>query len=276
MTMNRNLISSVVMGALLIAAPGRVAATPFPVVTDEHVDAVSFTYSPSTGLRGRVKTDSETFFPGAVLVYDGPSGTSGITRPGGSQWDFLGVGAGQTVYYWPQTSMNGRIFAGFDAAGIASGTFASYQPADPRITTAARWLRTDLVAVRYFDLAGNPGAAEFSMWSISGLGGSPVVWMSTANGISGSDSYFLTEGGHAHVNWGFSKPGYYQLDFRLSGRLASNSQTVESPVTTWHFGVEHVPAAIPEPAGLGLLLLALAAGAFLFLRRRIQTHRHQP
>lgn len=254
--------------ALLLFAAAALAipwtARAYTVITDVHVDAGSITYSTAQGLQGRVHTDTANYRPSDVLLYDGPTGTTQVTRPAGSQWDFLGVPAGGSLYYWPQSNGANRIYAGFEAQSIRSGTFASYQPADPRIPTAARWLRVELVGVRFFDLSGNPGDAAFSLWTVSGIGQSPTVWMASADGISAADAFFLTEGGHAHANWGFSEPGYYQIDFRYSGYLQGSNAFVQSGVVTYHLGVEFLPAAIPEPGPVGLL--ALGAGFLLAVR----------
>jgi surface-anchored protein len=131
----------------------------------------------------------------------------------------------------------------------------------------------NLVGVRFFDLAGNAAEAEFSLWTIES-GGQPVVWMSTAEGgITAEALFFILEGGHSHANWGFSRAGYYQIDFQLSGHLTGTNELVESPVTTWHFGVEHLPVAIPEPSTLWLLAAALATGAWIRFRRRAHVAR---
>ena len=122
--------------------------------------------------------------------------------------------------------------------------------------------------MRFFDLAGNAGGAEFSLWQTSGGGTPPKVWMSTADGgITSDDVFYVLEGGHAHANWGFSEAGYYQIDFRFSGVLSGTMETVQTPVKTWHFGVEHQPEAIPEPSAFALL--ALAGAAAMLLGRRL-------
>lgn len=240
------------------------SARGFTTITDGHVDVISIGYSAQAGLVGRVHAGNGTLDPAQTLLYDGPPGTTGFSRPGGSKWSFLGVGPGETVHVWPQTSTPGRIFAGFEAEEVKTGTFASYLPDDPRIATAARWLRVELVDMRFFDSTGVPADAEFSLWQIESVGGDPLVWMSTADGITEADVFYLTEGGHAHVNWGFSAAGYYQIDLRISGYLDDGFMTpVGSAVTTWHFGVEFVPVAIPEPAPVCLAL----AGIVLLLAR---------
>jgi surface-anchored protein len=173
----------------------------------------------------------------------------------------LGVAAGEPIYFWPQTLIAGRIFAGFEAESVPAGTFAAVSTGDTRAPSVEPWLKVELVDVRFFDLEGNAGDADFSLWQVPGQGAPPKVWMSTADGgITASDVFYVTEGGHAHANWGFGQAGYYQIDFRLSGVLAGSLETVATPVTTWHFGVEHQPMAIPEVSTIALLALALGVG----------------
>ncbi len=233
----------------------------YEVVTDEHTDVLSIRYSAAAGLGAVSTTDSTTHAAGEALFYDGPTGSTSLSRPSGSQWDFLGVNAGDPIYVWPQNSVPGRIYAGIEAESIATGTFANVLTGDPRATAAARWLTVQLKDVRFFDLNGDAGNAEFSLWQSPALGAGPKVWMTTDDGgITSEDLFFITENGHAHVNWGFSKAGYYQIDFEVSGVLADTMQTISSPVMTFHFGVEHQPMAIPEPSVIGLIALALIGG----------------
>ncbi len=233
----------------------------YAVVTDEHTDVLSIRYSEAAGLGALSTTDSTSYAPGEALLFDGPTGSTSVNRPGGSQWDFLGVIVGDPIYVWPQNDVPGRIYAGIEAQSIPTGTFANVLTGDPRATASAPWLTVQLVDVRFFDLNGNAGNAEFSLWQSPQLGAGPKVWMSTSDGgITSDDLFYLTENGHAHVNWGFSDAGYYQIDFEISGVLADTMQAVTSPVMTFHFGVEHQPMAIPEASSLALLALALFGG----------------
>ncbi len=238
----------------------------YTVITDEHVD-LQLEYV-SGSLRGFVKPDIEGRTElGDALLYDGPSGTTSISRPPSSTWNFLGVSAGQPVYYWPQNNNVGRIYLGFGSDGgtIPGGTFATYYESDARVDATAPWTKITLTAMRYTAAPGETGTANFSLWQIDTFGDA-VVWMATSDGISASDATWLVEGGHAHFNWGFTKRGYYELDFVFSGTLASSGNPIQSAVQTFHFGVEFQPAALPEPSSG--VLLALSTAALLGRRRR--------
>ena len=56
------------------------------------------------------------------------------------------------------------------------------------------------------------------------------VYMSTYNeGTSQEDAYYITDTSHTHVNWGFSKPGYYEIDFEIS-TVYNCSETLYSDI----------------------------------------------
>jgi len=234
-----------------------IAAAGYTVVTDEHVD-LQIEYV-GGALRGRIHADNK----GNVerdqgLLFDGPIGTTSINRPASSTWNFIGVAAGQTLYYWPQSSIAGRIFVGFgsDGGSIPGGTLASYYESDLRVDADAPWTKITLTGMRYTAAPGETGTANFSLWQTDTFG-DVVVWMSTAEGgITSSDATWLMEGGHAHFNWGFTKRGHYELDFKFSGFLSSSGTFIESASQTYHFGVEFQPVALPEPSAAMLLALS--------------------
>ena len=228
---------------LLALAP---PAGAYTTVTNEHVD-LQIEYV-GGALSGKIKADSNgNLARTAALLFDGPAGTTSVVRPADPVWDFLGVAAGQTLYYWPQSLMAGRTYLGFgaDDGTIPTGTLASYYESDPRVESTAPWIKIALTAMRYEAAPGESGAANFSLWQTGGFG-PPDVWMSTADGgITATDATWLLEGGHAHHNWGFTKRGYYQLDFKFSGKLSGSNVYIESQTQTYHFGVEFSPATLP-------------------------------
>lgn len=251
-----------------LAFASQLSAGAYTVVTDEHVD-LRIEYVGGS-LRGKIYShDDGSIERNAGLLYDGPSGTTRITRPGSSTWDFIGVGAGETFHYWPHTSVVGRIFLGFgsDFGSIPGGTLASYYESDERVDAEAAWTKITLAGMRYAAAPGESGTAHFSLWQIDSFGDA-VVWMSTAEGgITSTDATWLIEGGHSHFNWGFTKRGHYELDFKFSGYLNGSNTYIESAAQTFHFGVEFQPAAIPEPSSATLLVLAMVASLARRLRR---------
>jgi surface-anchored protein len=246
---------------LLLAAllPAASFAQNYEVITNEHAD-LQLEYV-NGQLAGSIYPNDGKVERNEGLLYDGPQGTTSVTRPAGSQWDFLGVAAGESIYLWPQNQSPGRIDLGFgsDKGTIPSGTFASYFESDPRVNNTARWNKITLSDIRFTPdpLDSATHAAHFSLWQ-SRSDGSTTVWMASSDGISSSDATWLIEGGHSHFNWGFTRRGYYQIDFLYSGYLNNGQMTyVESAPLTYHFGVEYLPDAIPEPGSIALLAAGL-------------------
>ena len=62
--------------------------------------------------------------------------------------------------------------------------------------------------------------------------------MKSADGVTGADILNVAVGSHSHLNWAFSKPGEYRLNFKISGTLKSNNSVVTSDVITLRFLVE--------------------------------------
>jgi len=266
---------------LLIAAQ----AWAYTVVVPDHV-AQNLTHSDigiayvGGQIQGRVRSDTlGTLLPGNSLLYDGPQNTTTINRPADPFWDFLGVGAGESLYFWPQNlpvnPPSPRLYLGIAADGglVPSGTFASYFETDSRVGGTARWIKLTLTSVIFEPAPGETREGYFSLWQTGG--GSPVMWMSSyEGGVDATDATWLIEGGHAHFNWGFSARGYYRIEFQFSGFLAGSGAPIGSAPITYHFGVEHQPLAlVPEPGAAWLLAAgALACG----LRRPFSTSRTKP
>jgi surface-anchored protein len=197
------------------------------VLTTEHVDTATNYISGTWDLALRDRDNEMRYDPHRALAYVGvPART---TRPAGSQWDFIGVGAGETFWQLTQTQSFDSLFLGFGAQETTPSQIASYTPSDPRVPNAARWIRVDLKSVR------GPGA--FSVWQ-TGVSGT-TVWMASSDGIDPTDSFYLPAGGHIHVNWGFTKPGLYEIEFEASAYLnAPGMPLSRSVVTALYYGVE--------------------------------------
>lgn len=162
-------------------------------------------------------------------------------------YSFLGAAPGESLWILPQTSQSGIVWPGINTAGMVSGTVASYTPTgDPRATANAAWIRFEMVAARM------PANAIFSMYS------SAAVFWDSIDGINGpdeaeiggnvSDTFWKTSGSHAHMNWTFTKPGRYEIDFQAKAFVSQNGNLVEiiSPVTTLIFNVDSSDSTPPD------------------------------
>ena len=173
-----------------------------------------------------------------------------ITLPGSLdpiQFSFLGAAPGQNIWTLPQVQKAGVLWPGVNSESIAPGTFATYTPAgDPRASTSAAWVRMEMTGFRI------PSGAVFSMYQ---SGATPIVfWDSidgvnspseTAHGNNVSDTFWINTGTHSHMNWTFTHPGRYEIDFRAKAMVDQSGTLVEvtGPVTTLHFLVFNSPAA---------------------------------
>lgn len=162
------------------------------------------------------------------------------TIPANPQFSFLGT-AGSPVWILPQVQDPALLFLGFGTEELEPGLFVNNQ------------VTMSLKAVRA------PG--QFSVFE-NDMFGNPTVLMNSGDGITGADFLALPSGGHQHVNWSFSAPGIYEVDFEAAGTLVEGNVFTTSGPITYTFEV----AAVPEPGALSLLLLG-GAGVAALMRR---------
>lgn len=143
----------------------------------------------------------------------------GSVPPG---FEFIGLIPNETFWILPQNQETDVLWLGFaseDGMGPPEiALLAEWNPNDPlgRANSNAKWLKVYLVDVR------GPAGGEFSVWQTTG-GGSPIVYMSTYDGgITDEDVYYITAGGHVHLNMALTKPGLYEIDFRVETVLAAD------------------------------------------------------
>lgn len=121
-------------------------------------------------------------------------------RPVDPKWNFLGMGAGEPVWIYQDTSW----------ASIG------YQTTPPNLSPN--------LTFRLHDVAG-PAGGVFSMFA----GSAPNISFNTGNGIDLTD-VFVKGGAHTHVNWAFSKPGLWIVSMTVEGTVAATgAPTVVSP-----------------------------------------------
>lgn len=164
-----------------------------------------------------------------LSTFDYVQGIGG--RAADASWDLLGVGAGESYWFLPQSNsgLGGAAALGAPFAGVASGEM-----------NPANW--SSQLAI---ELMGMTGPGEFSLWQ-DGI--TPTFFMASSDGITGADTLNVDVGGHDHLNWGFTAPGDYTLDVTVSGtHLTDGFQTASA---TYSFSVA------PEPSSLALLVLA--------------------
>lgn len=201
--------------ALALAAAAFPAAAGQKVVLDKgHVDAVDIHYEDG-GLELRVHDDTVDppveRDPSDVILRVLPGAET--TVPDDPAYDFLGE-AGDPVWVLPQAGDPELLFPGLSTEELEPGVFAEDS------------VRLTLRRVR------GPGA--LSVFSTDAVG-APTVWADSGDG--GPDHIDLTVGGHVHVNWGFTEPGWYKAAFRATATLADGTPVVSDPASyTFHVG----------------------------------------
>jgi surface-anchored protein len=159
------------------------------------------------------------------------------TRQAGTQWDAIGVGAGQSYWILPENEVIGQPFVGIGAEELVPGEWSG-------------------VTVTLTGASGS-GITAGGHFSLSQDSVTPIFYMSTSD--LGVDAYTfadLTVEDHAHFNWAFTEVGTYDLTFEISGTHAVDG--FKTATATYTFSV------IPEPSSA----LLGAFGALALLRRR--------
>lgn len=195
------------------------------VMTTEHADIFAAIYSGTLGLYEHDTDGGVYYLPHEVINYVSP--LAKLTRPAGSQWNFLGVPAGESVWILPQSQNPNLLYAGASTLS-APGVF------------------TGGITFQLWDMQG-PG--EFSLYTTNSFG-TPTARMATSNGISPTtDRVTLAAPGHAHFNWAFTAPGIYQLDVSARGNFSGGafieSRDPNSP-THYYFAVDK-PLQVASP-----------------------------
>jgi surface-anchored protein len=175
--------------------------------------------------------DQEYDIPDVITLV---SSTAMMTLP--IDFPALGASAGQSIWVLPEVQNIDLPFLGLATEELA--------PAD--------WgnLTFTLGAV-----TAPGGAGEFAVWQ-SGSFGELLLRMSTAD--PGADAITLLPGNHSHYNYGFSKPGIWQVEMTVSGTHVTDGFKSDTQTLTFQ--------VVPEPSAA--LLGGLGVFGLLVRRRR--------
>ncbi len=207
-----------------------------------------------------------------ALLYVGQEAMD--ARPAGTAFDFLGVAPEANFYRLPSTQNPNLLYLGTAAEfDVEVDTYEVTSESKGRIVGASQWAKATLRQVNHVGADGNPGDGVFSIWQSTDNG--PVVFASTfqdnvdnsdsqgydsTDGISQDDAIWIINGGHSHFNYGFSKPGRYEVTFQLSAYLGDNADDaspnvegfLQSEELTLYFSVVNVGRLEFETTGITL------------------------
>ena len=265
--MIRSTLTLVSLAALAAAASAQSFANAF---SEGHTDGLAVGRNAADPQRFDFFTKHDNDLTGEEEEYD-PSTTllvakpeTLISRPAGTNFDFIGTDAGQPFYWLPQTQYGDPVLdLGTAAEDLVGSQFGTYDPDGPGGKGVGKWVKFALQSVTGLNGAAAPGF--FSSWSGDNDGtdvpGLSQVNIATSDGISASDAIIIGVGGHVHYNWGFSAPGYYETTWIASSTLSDGSSITSLPTkVTFLAGAQPVP----EPTTMA----ALGLGALALLKRR--------
>jgi surface-anchored protein len=153
----------------------------------------------------------------------------------------------------PQNEVEGLLNLGLGTSGIPAGLFAADR------------IRLTLERVE--------GPGRVSLFTTTAFG-VPTAHMTTADGVDPTRDFIVIPAvnGHVHVNWAFTQPGTYLVDFSASANTAASGQTLRSLPTRYTFVVEGPePPSVGSPRILPDSRIELPVGASPGARIRIQS-----
>ena len=154
---------------------------------------------------GVVRLDTD-----GVRLLAAPSSRIDLTNP----FPPFGLEGGDSLWLLSQNNIQGELFLGWRAI-YEQGLFqtnvgGNYTP------SPLGGIGTSLVSVTG---TGPQRGGEFGMWTSSGFGGLEFHY-NTTDGVNEGDKLSpIPSGSHSHYNWGFTRPGTYEVSFLNEGKL---------------------------------------------------------
>jgi surface-anchored protein len=214
-------------GALLASLASSVSVADEPIYRGGHADVgPTFFAGPNVlELHYRFGSDATTtdgtsiknsdYAPAAIVTrIPNPP----FARPEGEAWDFTGVAEDEPIWYAPQTQSSGRPFLGFATDDLEPAEWSG----------PVTWSLEAIVSA--------PLDGHVSLWQ-SDFFGNPSLKFASADGIDEEDAFPQGTGGHDHYNWGFSRPGVYEIEISAAANRIGLGQVSGSGVFTFLVGI---------------------------------------
>lgn len=159
--------------------------------------------------------DGEQLYPPHEVCIDVPRASYDEVvelggRPPGAAWDPIGAAEGAPFWYLPEVAIEGRPWF-----GLASdpGALGGVSPDDfePELSLEMR--------------VEGPSEGQLSAW-VAGAVDDVDFRLSTS---ADRRTTALITGSHAHLNWGFTRPGEYLVEVTVSGTLRATGARLTSP-----------------------------------------------
>jgi surface-anchored protein len=140
-------------------------------------------------------------------------------RPPGPGWDAVGVAAGEAFWYLPEIAIDGVPWFGIASdpgrlGGIPVGVLDDSLTLSIRVTA--------------------PAGATFSAWGTVDDPEAPPFVFSTLTGL---DTTTLVTSSHAHLSWGFTDPGEYEIEATVGGAVVATGDPITSAPAIYRFVV---------------------------------------
>ncbi len=150
--------------------------------------------------------------------------SSSAPRPSDPQWDFLGVGPNETIWFLPQSNVAGVPYFGVGAEELS----------------VLDWVGPLQWTVESVDA---PDGASFSIWQTT-TGGQAAPFVVSADGTP--DTFAVPVGSHSHYNWGFTAEGVYRVELTAVGERTGGG-IAETSATLWFAVGDDTVIAPPCP-----------------------------
>lgn len=156
------------------------------------------------GEEGHEHEHGEELDPGCAVLQ--ARDQAEIAVPADPAFSFLGD-TGASVWVLPQNEDPELLYLGYSTEEIAPGTFAGDQ--------------------LNFSLLDVDGPGDLIVYEVDEFGAPTVLFDS---GDATPQTLEISTGEHVHVNWAFTAPGEYSVDYEFAGDLAGGDPVSSGPV----------------------------------------------